>query len=139
LLIHGDWIRSDVSKSYQFPTVFKVQLAWSEKHAQPGERILVGDTFEGNLFYFKGKTRAEYLTWPKLDSMDQAAEFVRNRQVRYAFVDLATAFYNPQVFKEYYQIQMPGLIARKKDLPPPFKPLPRDPRIPAVFDLYDLR
>lgn len=136
LALHGGWMRSDVRKSYEFPLLFQIQMAWTEAHAKPGDRVLVSDLFTNNLFYFRGQTRADYAGWPKLDSMAEVAEWTRKEKIRYLFVDLATALYNPQVFKDYYRVERPGILRPLTAMPGTFRLIPRDPRLPPVFDIY---
>lgn len=138
LFLHGSWIGSDVRKSFDFPGVFKVQMALTEALAKKGDRVLVGDNFASHLFYLKGQHRAEYLAWPKVDGMRQAIEWMRRENVRYAVVDLATALYNPQVFGAYYRVERPGVLRPLQPIPAPLQRIPRDPRIPPVFDLYQV-
>lgn len=132
----GEWIRKDVRKSFEFPTAFKLQLAWSQTVPKPGDHVLVSELFSSYLFYFDGRMNRKYLGWPKLDSMEDLVEWVRREKINYLFVDLATALYNPQVFGEYYRIEKPGVLRPLRPLPAVFKPMPKDPRIPPIFDIY---
>ncbi len=135
----GDWIRKDVRKSFEFPSAFKLQLAWSQTVTKPGEKVLVSELFASYLFYFEALSGGNYKGWPKLDSMDDLIEWTRREKIRYLFVDLATALYNPQIFKEYYRVERPGILRPLKPLPPVFRPVPKDPRIPPIFDIYSVQ
>ena len=134
----GNWIRTHVRDSVDVPTLVKIQLAWSQSVTGPQDRILVGDQVSSNLFYLEGKTRREYVAFPKLDDMNTLIAWMRQEKIRFMFVDIATALYNPQIFGEYYRPQRPGLLNPLKPLPPPFKRVPADPRMPKILDLYVL-
>ncbi len=134
----GSWMKQDISKSYRFAPVFGVQTVWAETRVKAGEKVLIGDLFLNYHFYFKGRTRADYVVWPKFDDMDDAAAWVRAQNIRYVILDLATVLYNPQVFGNYYRIAKPGLLRPIKALPDVFKPIPRDAKIPAVYETYEV-
>lgn len=139
LWMNGAEARTDVRKSYEYPPVIKMQMALANSFAKPGDRVLVSQQFESYLFYLKGQMRLEYIGWPKVDSLDDLIQWVQKEKIRFAFVDLATALYNPQVFQDYYRVERPGILRRLRPLPQVFQPVAKDPRIPDIFDIYAIQ
>jgi hypothetical protein len=137
LTLHsGGWIGKDPRRSYNISPILKIQMALTQKLAKPGEAVLVSDYFANHLFYFKDELGGAAVSWPKLDSMEDLRVFMREKNIRYAFIDLATALYNPQVLGDYYRAERSGHLRALKPMPAGFTLIPRDPRIPPAFELY---
>jgi 4-amino-4-deoxy-L-arabinose transferase-like glycosyltransferase len=135
----GSWIGVSARESAAVSMLVKLHLAWAQRVSGPQDRILVGDHVSSNLFYLNADARRKYATFPKLDDMNELISWIRKEKIRFMFVDIATALYNPQVFGEFYRVERPGILIPLKELPAFFKKLPADPRMPKILDFYALQ
>ena len=134
---HVDWKKWDIRKSFSFGPVFQTQMTWASRHLKAGDAVLVNNVFINYLFYFP-RPGIEFIQWPQTQTMEELQSFVKERSVRYAILDLSTVVYNLEFFKKYF-IAGPSVGMRPiHPLPPPFRPLPKDPGIPPIYEIYEL-
>lgn len=128
----------DLSRSYAFNKIFAAQIVWVRDHVQKGEKFLAGNVFMSNIFYYREGIRGEAVVWPAVYSIDEAKQYIADKKINYIFMDISTVLYNFQAFGPYFRVNPKTGLSRIKALPPFFKHLPRDPRIPPLYEIYSI-
>lgn len=141
LLCRFDWRDLEIAKSYRFNPIFVTQLKWMEEHAGRGEKVLVGQIFAACLFYVRDSLKAEAVEWPKRNTMSEIEKFIRDEDVRYGFIDLATVVNNSKPFGEYFEVfrkRMPARVSfrTRKPLPSLWKRLLQIPPYMPIYEIY---
>jgi len=136
--INGSWKDKSPLKSYAVNQIFRIQHMWVTKFVKPTESILVGDTFASYKFYFQDSLPMKINTWPVVDSMDEMIRYVKEYDIDYGLLDLATVFYQRQVFGPYFKFPPVKGLQPIKVLPDIFQHIPKDPNIPPLFEIYKI-
>ncbi len=137
LLIHSDWQKIDIKKSYMFTNPFVAELRWVDEHLQTGERIMAGTVFMKHLFYFEEKIMGKVVPWPAVENFGELESYIRGQSVRYGILDLATVAYNLKVYKPYFNVGPKIGLQSVEDLPRPFKKISEDLNIPPMYEIYE--
>lgn len=129
--------QTPISRSYSFNKIFLTQLQWVLTNANTPQKMVVGDIFSSNVFYFRTYLKGEFIAWPKFRSMDELKVFLEAQRPHYGFLDLATVAYNTEVYGEYFMVGPKIGLVEKKPLPAFFKKIPLHSNIERIYQVYE--
>ena len=136
LIQHADWKKAETSHSYSVSPVARFQLDFLKTRLTASDRLLGSTALFNYTFYYGDEIQAEVIEWPTFSDWNELASYLAEKEITYAIVDLSTAAYNLHIFGRYFSVGPSIGLVPTKDLPEPFKRIPKEASIPPVFEVY---
>jgi len=136
LVTLNDWAKVHLTTSYRVAPLANVQFQWLKPLFNKKDKVLIGQLMSSYTFYFKKDIHLTLVQWPKLDSMKEMTDFIVKNRIDIGILDIATALYYPDIFRDYYHVTREGMFP-KKPLPPIFKKIQIPKEIPPIIDFFE--
>lgn len=139
LRLNFDWKTADLKNSFKVATLDLLQMKILKAKSRPGQKVLVSSTLQEYLFYWKDEISGDTEAWPMFKDLDEMKSYFEQNRVTFVFIDLSTVAYRLNIFGEFFEIGKGRGMRLKKALPEGMALVPKDPRIPPVFEMAEIR